>query len=91
MEQETAEPPKQPTEAVKLSSPSQNLAEMEKEASKKGYGKAYAAFGGGREGLEACAASKSPLSLWPLSQPMQRAESGHVYRAASCLICFWPP
>lgn len=66
MEEETAEPPKQPKEAVKLSSPSQNSAEMEEEAGKKGYGKAYAAFGGGREGLEACAASKSTLSQWPL-------------------------
>lgn len=75
MEEETAEPPKQAKEAVKLSSPSQNLAEMEAEASKKGYGKAYAAFGGGREGLEACAASKFVLLLWPLSQPMQPAQS----------------
>ena len=65
MEEEAAEPPKQPKETVKLSSPSQDSAEMEEEASKKGYGKAYAAFGGGREGLEACAASKSSLPLRP--------------------------
>lgn len=79
MEEETAESPKQRKEAVKLSSPSQSSAEMEEEAGKKGYGKAYAAFGGGREGLEACAASKSTLSLIPLSNPMQCAKS-------SCLV-----
>ena len=32
--------------------------EMDAEAASKGYGKAFAAFGGGREGLEACAASE---------------------------------
>lgn len=61
MEQEAAEAPQQPTEAVKLNSPDQTSTEMEEEAVKKGYGKAYAAFGGGREGLEACAASRSSL------------------------------
>lgn len=61
MEAVAAEP-QQPTEAVAVSSPGETSAEMEEEANKKGYGKAYAAFGGGRDGLEACAASKSLLS-----------------------------
>lgn len=61
MEEEAAEALQQPTEAVKLDSPDQTSTEMEEEAVKKGYGKAYAAFGGGREGLEACAASRSSL------------------------------
>ena len=61
MEAVAAEP-QQATEAVAVSSPSETSAEMEEEANKKGYGKAYAAFGGGREGLEACAASESLLS-----------------------------
>ena len=40
---------------------------LAKEAASKGYGKLYAVFGGGLEGLRACAAgdtsSSSPLSL----------------------------
>ena len=69
MEKMGAEPA-QETAAVTLSSPSQSASEMEQEANAKGYGKAYAAFGGGRDGLEACAASKcippetSNLSCW---------------------------
>ena len=34
------------------------IVQMDAEAASKGFGKAYAAFGGGREGLEACAASE---------------------------------
>ena len=62
MEAAAAEPLRQAEEAVGMSSPSQTTTEMDEEAGKKGYGKAYAAFGGGREGLEACAASKSSSS-----------------------------
>ena len=58
MEAVAAEPPKQQNSAVAMSSLSQTSAEMEAEANQKGYGRAYAAFGGGREGLEACAASE---------------------------------
>jgi hypothetical protein len=36
--------------------PAERFAELEAEAASKGYGKLYATFGGGREGLEACAA-----------------------------------
>lgn len=60
--QAVAAEPQQPTEAVAVSSLGETSAEMEEEANKKGYGRAYAAFGGGRDGLEACAASKSLLS-----------------------------
>ena len=58
MEAVGAEPPKQQNSAVALNSLSPSSAEMEAEANQKGYGRAYAAFGGGKEGLEACAASK---------------------------------
>lgn len=34
-----------------------------KEAGTRGYGKLYAVFGGGREGLHACAAGMRPLCL----------------------------
>ena len=51
---------------VSVVAPQQSPAELqalEAEAASKGYGKMYAAFGGGREGLEACAASELPCSL----------------------------
>ncbi len=62
MESVAAEPPKQKA-AVAIKAPSQSASQMDEEAGKKGYGKAYAAFGGGREGLEACAASMHSLLL----------------------------
>lgn len=58
MESVGSEPAEQQKAAVVVATPSQSSSEMDEEANKKGYGKAYAAFGGGREGLEACAASK---------------------------------
>ncbi len=42
--------------APKLKFTSEETTALEKEAGDKGYGKLYAAFGGGKEGLEACAA-----------------------------------
>lgn len=75
MEAVAAEPTEQATEAVQMSSPSETSAQMEEEANKKGYGKAYAAFGGGKEGLEACAASKSTQMF--LSPAMQCVYSHH--------------
>ena len=45
--------------------PLKGVEKDEHEAKVKGYGKFYAAFGGGKEGLEACAASKlEPPMLW---------------------------
>lgn len=79
MEEEAADPPQQPTEAVKISSPDQTSSEMEEEAVKKGYGKAYAAFGGGREGLEACAASRPSL--------LALCSSGCAVSCTSAILC----
>ena len=39
------------------------IVQMDADAASQGFGKAYAAFGGGREGLEACAASESCLVM----------------------------
>jgi len=61
MEAVGAEPSKQQNAGVAISAASQSASQMDEEASQKGYGKAYAAFNGGREGLEACAASKTHL------------------------------
>lgn len=57
MENVAAEP-KQARPAVAIKPTDEAVLQMEAEANSKGYGKAYAAFGGGREGLEACAASE---------------------------------
>lgn len=57
MEAVGAEPGRQQA-AVAVHVADQTVFDMDEEASRKGYGKAYAAFGGGREGLEACAASE---------------------------------
>ncbi|KAL0051060.1 hypothetical protein WJX82_001248 [Trebouxia sp. C0006] len=56
MEAVGAEPGKQQSAGVVISAAIQSASQMDAEASQKGYGKAYAAFKGGREGLEACAA-----------------------------------
>ncbi|KAL0038670.1 hypothetical protein WJX79_002562 [Trebouxia sp. C0005] len=56
MEAVGAEPAKQHSAGVAISTAIQSASQMDAEASQKGYGKAYAAFKGGREGLEACAA-----------------------------------
>jgi len=61
MEAVGAEPGKQQSAGVVISAAIQSASQMDAEASQKGYGKAYAAFKGGREGLEACAASKPDL------------------------------
>ncbi|KAK9818799.1 hypothetical protein WJX74_001704 [Apatococcus lobatus] len=45
-----------PAAAVKLKISSKQVEALEAEAEQKGFGKLYAAFGGGKEGLEACAA-----------------------------------
>ena len=58
MEAVAAEPAQQQQAAVGVSRVQPPSAELQEEGAKKGYGQAYAAFGGGREGLEACAASK---------------------------------
>lgn len=58
MESVGAEPARQQKAAVAIRAASQSAFQMDEEANQKGYGKAYAAFGGGREGLEACSASK---------------------------------
>lgn len=48
---------------------------LKREAEAKGLGRMYAAFGGGREGLEACAASTIPRSPWvPAHVPMPVVE-----------------
>lgn len=59
MEAVASEPPSKPLVAVRPTDAA--VVEMDAEAASKGYGKAYAAFGGSREGLEACAASESHL------------------------------
>ena len=46
--------------AVAIKPSDEAVVQMEAEAASKGYGKAYAAFGGGKEGLEACAACELP-------------------------------
>jgi len=46
-----------------------DLQAMKAEAAARGYGKLYAAFGGGRAGLEACAAGMRPRPLWGLRSP----------------------
>ena len=51
----TAQPPLAAAAAAAAPLPA-SLAELESEAKAKGYGKLYAAMGGGREGLEACVA-----------------------------------
>ncbi len=50
----------QPLEGVEEPS-TQSFKQDEQEAKAKGYGNFYAAFGGQKEGLEACAASKLDL------------------------------
>ena len=48
---------------------SKQMAALEAEADQKGYGKLYAAFGGGTDGLEACAAGRRCLpALLPPAQ-----------------------
>ena len=84
---ETAE--QQP--AVSVNESKQTTAELEEEASKKGYGRAYAAFGGGKEGLEACAASKLlrlvSLLGWKRDlQPVQLHRLHKVSIAGTCRV-----
>jgi len=69
MEAVGAEPAKQQSAGVAISAAIQSAAQMDAEAGQKGYGKAYAAFKGGREGLEACAASKTHLISSHLTSP----------------------
>ena len=74
MEAVGAEPAKQHSAGVAISTAIQSASQMDAEASQKGYGKAYAAFKGGREGLEACAASKTHLiSSHLCSAPLRSA------------------
>ncbi|KAL3138383.1 hypothetical protein ABBQ32_006185 [Trebouxia sp. C0010 RCD-2024] len=83
--QAVAAEPQQPTEAVAVSSLGETSAEMEEEANKKGYGRAYAAFGGGRDGLEACAAIDALCELGAIDtllsnfiKPLQGSEIATV-------------
>ena len=42
---------------------------LQKEADAKGYGRLYAEFGGGKDGLEACAAGMSHTIRLPILMP----------------------
>ena len=76
-----ASEPAQQQPAVAVDDSKQTTAELEEEAGRKGYGRAYAAFGGGKEGLEACAASKflTCCFLWALC-------CGNILAMRACLL-----
>lgn len=63
MEAVASEPASKPMVAVRPTDAA--MLAMDADAASKGYGKAYAAFGGGREGLEACTASENP-TFWSI-------------------------
>lgn len=94
MEAVGAEPGKQQSAGVVISAAIQSASQMDAEASQKGYGKAYAAFKGGREGLEACAASKPDLiSSYLISPHLNSPTLPHSIWCclhSSHLTCFSP-
>ena len=51
----------QPEDKAVKEEEARRMVALEKEAREQGYGKLYAAFGGGREGLEACAAGEASM------------------------------
>ena len=93
MEAVGSEPAKYQSAGVAISAAIQSASQMDAEASQKGYGKAYAAFKGGREGLEACAASKTHLVSSHLTSPhlTPHLTSPHLtspHHTAPCPIVF---